>query len=57
MCSRVTHIILLNIHDQYMNNFDMSKHTRLTGIKNISIYQTFKMLMCLKDWLDTEVRD
>jgi hypothetical protein len=29
-CSRVIHVMLLNMRDQYMNNFDTSKHPYLT---------------------------
>jgi hypothetical protein len=29
-CSRVTRAVLLNVRDQYINNFDMAKHACLT---------------------------
>jgi hypothetical protein len=32
MCSRITCVMLLNVHDQCMNNFDISKHVRLTRV-------------------------
>jgi hypothetical protein len=119
-CSCVTRAVLLNVHDQYINNFDTAKHehTRLTrehthltrvhdytcntsdtSINILNFYRynqncheltpgtwmvqltghrtyafsasnrvliddrnrmgnkTFEMFVCLKDWLDVEVRD
>jgi hypothetical protein len=32
MCSRVTCAVLLNVRDQYINNFDTVKHARLTRL-------------------------
>jgi hypothetical protein len=29
-CLRVTCVVLLNVRDQYINNFDTTKHARLT---------------------------
>jgi hypothetical protein len=29
-CSRITRAVLLNVRDQYINNFDTAKHARLT---------------------------
>jgi hypothetical protein len=28
----VTRVMLLNVHDQYVNNFDTAKHARLTRV-------------------------
>jgi hypothetical protein len=32
MYSCVIRAVLLNVHDQYINNFDMAKHARLTRV-------------------------